>query len=71
MESTYPTDDKLYRMVKEGMEGTLGFPVGVQVIGRPWQEEMILGVMELLHNLRDNKKLFQRNMISNLTVSVG
>ena len=61
LDENYPTDDKLFRMVKDGMKGTVGFPVGIQIIGRPWQEEKILGAMEVLQKLRDDKKLFKPN----------
>lgn len=53
----YPTNDMLYKMVRNGMENTEGFPVGIQVIGRPWQEEMIIGVMKEIEQLRDNKNV--------------
>ncbi len=29
-----------------------GLPLGVQVVGRPWQEELVLGVMAELESLR-------------------
>ena len=29
-----------------------GLPVGVQIVGRPWEEETILSVGELLENVR-------------------
>ena len=54
----YPTNDMLFKMVKNGMDGTEGFPVGVQVIGRPWQEEMVIGAMKEIERLRDSKGFF-------------
>ena len=44
-------------MVKNGMEGTEGFPIGVQVIGKPWQEEMVIGAMKEIEKLRDEKQI--------------
>ena len=43
---TYPTNDILYNLIKSGTEGAVGLPLNVQVIGKPWHEEMVLGVMK-------------------------
>ena len=44
----YPTNDILYKLIKSGTEGAVGLPLNVQVIGKPWHEEMVLGVMKEL-----------------------
>lgn len=33
--------------------GSAGLPVGVQVVGRPWEDELTLGLMAVLEGLRD------------------
>ena len=45
--STYPTSDMLMRIVKKSAEApeAVGLPLGVQVIGRPYQEELVLHAM--------------------------
>ena len=45
--STYPTSDMLMRIVKKSAEApdSVGLPLGVQVIGRPYQEELVLHAM--------------------------
>ena len=49
---SYPRGkDLLYQLVWEGArENTVGLPLNVQVIGRPWQEELVLHVMKLLQD---------------------
>lgn len=43
--------DILLQLVYEGAkQNTVGLPLNVQVIGRPWQEELVLHVMKLLEN---------------------
>jgi Asp-tRNA(Asn)/Glu-tRNA(Gln) amidotransferase A subunit family amidase len=34
--------------LKESAEGSAGLPVGIQIVGLPFQEERILGLMKLL-----------------------
>ncbi len=47
----YPKDDFLLRLVHQGASSnTVGLPLNVQVIGRPWQEELVLHVMKLLQD---------------------
>ena len=45
--ATYPTSDMLMRIVKKSAEApdSVGLPLGVQVIGRPYQEELVLHAM--------------------------
>ena len=33
-------------MIKEGTEGALGMPLNVQVVGRPWREELLLRLLK-------------------------
>jgi len=43
--------DLLFQLVYEGAKkNTVGLPLGVQIIGRPYQEELVLHVMQLLEN---------------------
>ena len=46
----YPRNkDILFQLVYEGAkQNTIGLPLNVQIIGRPWQEELVLHVMKLL-----------------------
>ncbi len=45
----YPkNDDMLHRLVYEGAKNTVGLPLNVQIVGRPWQEEMVLHAMQEL-----------------------
>lgn len=34
--------------LKESAKGSAGLPVGIQIVGLPFQEERILGLMKLL-----------------------
>ena len=55
---SYPgyRDDVLCGIIKDGgSSGTVGLPLNVQVIGRPWQEEMVLHVMQRLEHLANFK----------------
>jgi len=46
-----PSEDILFKLVREGASAnTVGLPLNVQVIGRPWQEELVLHVMKLLQD---------------------
>ena len=44
----YPSNDILYSIIKDGVKGAVGLPLNVQVIGKPWHEEMVLSVMKEL-----------------------
>ena len=50
--STYPTDDVLLKIVKKGAEAesAVGLPLGVQVIGKPYQDEIVLHAMKQLES---------------------
>jgi Asp-tRNA(Asn)/Glu-tRNA(Gln) amidotransferase A subunit family amidase len=49
----YPTNDILYKLIRSGTKGAIGLPLNVQVIGKPWHEEMVLKRNNLL---KKNKK---------------
>ena len=46
--SEYPTNDYLLNVIKKGAEDALGLPLGVQVVGLPWNEELVLYAMKEL-----------------------
>lgn len=51
LENDYPSaegdsKDVIYQWVKETIRGTEGMPIGIQVIGRPWQEETVIAAMK-------------------------
>ena len=50
----YPTNDVLYNIIKNGTKGAIGLPLNVQVIGKPWHEELVLSVMKELENTGTN-----------------
>jgi len=46
---SYPVkEDLLYRLAARATRGAEGMPIGVQVVGRRWQEELVLHVMGLI-----------------------
>ena len=58
--STYPTSDMLMRIVKKSAEApeAVGLPLGVQVIGRPYQEELVLHAMAELERAANFKSKY-------------
>jgi hypothetical protein len=53
LKSKYPKDDDmLFKLVYQGTLGAQGLPLGVQVVGKPWNEELVLHVMKLLESNR-------------------
>lgn len=51
MESYPVKEDFLFKLVAEGSSAnTVGLPLNVQVVGRPWQEELVLHVMKMLQD---------------------
>ena len=59
---SYPgyRQDVLCGLIKDGgSSGTVGLPLNVQVVGRPWQEELVLHVMETLEELAEFKTKFK------------
>ena len=56
MRNSYPENGKrdlIYEWAKQGSTGALGMPLNVQVIGKPWQEEMVLAVMKELDSMEN------------------
>lgn len=49
-EQTYESrhDDQITRKLKETAKGSAGLPVGIQVIGLPFEDEKVLGLMRVL-----------------------
>merc|ERR1719342_147229 len=47
----YPTDDVMFRIAKKACIGAEGCPVGIQVIGKHFEEEMVLHVMSTIEGL--------------------
>lgn len=43
--------DSCNKVAREASRGALGCPLGVQVVGRHYQEEMVLHVMETIEKL--------------------
>ena len=41
-------DDDITSVIREDMLGSAGMPLSVQVLGRPWMDEAVLGVMKAL-----------------------
>ena len=42
--------DYTFGWIKESTKGGLGLPLSVQVVGLPWNEELVLRVMKELEN---------------------
>ena len=61
LEADYPDTDANFRLAREASRGAGGCPLGVQVIGRHYQEEMVLHVMRTIENLvrRQNDSEFE------------
>lgn len=51
----------MYKFIRNafGDKGAQNLPVGVQVFGRPFQEELVLHVMKEIEKLRDDQKMFK------------
>lgn len=45
-------DDNFARAFKGNAEGSLGLPVGVQVVGLPWRDELVVETMKLIDSLK-------------------
>ena len=45
-ESRY--DDMITRALIESAQGSMGLPVGIQIVGLPYQEQKILGLMKVV-----------------------
>ncbi|XP_068223191.1 fatty-acid amide hydrolase 1-like [Palaemon carinicauda] len=58
----YPTNDLMFQLVKEAATGAVGMPIGVQIVGLPWQEEMVCrAMMEVERTLKDAKEDKEEN----------
>ena len=42
----------MFKLAYDGALGSEGLPLSVQVVGRPWTEELVLHVMKLLESNR-------------------
>ena len=58
--ASYPTNDILYKIIRNGTKGAVGLPLNVQVIGKPWQEEMVLYVMSELERAAKYSSVIQK-----------
>ena len=41
-------NDDITSVIREDLLGSAGMPLSVQVVGRPWMDEAVLGVMKTL-----------------------
>uniref|UniRef100_T1J1L1 fatty acid amide hydrolase n=1 Tax=Strigamia maritima TaxID=126957 RepID=T1J1L1_STRMM len=48
---SYRQDDLVFRLAKQATRGAIDMPLGVQVVGLPWQEEKVLRIMNELEGL--------------------
>lgn len=52
----YPVgSDMLHRLAAKATRGAEGLPIGIQVVGRHWQEEMVLNVMARIQQIVENQ----------------
>jgi len=56
---TYRQDDLVFRLAKQATRGALNMPIGVQIVGLPWQEELVLRVMSELDNQIKRSSVFE------------
>ncbi len=58
---------KIYKYIKEGSKNSVGMPLAVQVVGRRYNEELILRLMKELESVTEFEKIkwenFQRAII--------
>lgn len=54
----YPKGDILFDIVRNSTKGAEGLPLNVQVVGRPWQEELILQVMRQIEEVAHFQKKY-------------
>ena len=47
--------DYCNRIARDASRGAVGCPLGIQVVGRHFQEEMVVHVMEIIEHLMKNK----------------
>ena len=55
LEQSYAKDqtDPLFKWIRDGTRGAQGMSLNVQVIGKPWCEEMVLRVMKEIEDSVD------------------
>ena len=58
--ASYPTNDILYKIIRNGTKGAVGLPLNVQVVGKAWQEEMVLHVMSELERAAKYSSAIQK-----------
>merc|ERR1712179_613546 len=51
--SSYPSNDLIYKYIKEGSKNSVGMPLAVQVVGRRYNEELILRLMKELETVTE------------------
>ena len=58
--ASYPTNDILYKIIRNGTKGAVGLPLNVQVVGKPWHEAMVLHVMNELETAAKYSSVIQK-----------
>ncbi len=53
----FPTKDPMDRTARETERGSAGLPIGVQVVARPWREDLVLAVMGEIERSRAGEQL--------------
>ena len=63
-EQEYQSDrpDKISKAIGENMKGSEGLPMGVQVVGFPWREEVVVEVMKVIEAGADKDLAWNGNM---------
>lgn len=59
-----PSRDKVERLARQAETGSAGLPVGVQVLGRPWREDVVLAIMGAIESSFATRDDFPPNMTS-------
>lgn len=54
-----PGRDLVFKLAARIEQGSAGLPVGVQLIGRPWQDAVVLAAMQALQTQRDHAPAIQ------------
>ena len=44
---------KVYKIIKKNCKGAIGMPLGIQIVGRRYQEELILALMMQLDQVSE------------------
>jgi Asp-tRNA(Asn)/Glu-tRNA(Gln) amidotransferase A subunit family amidase len=47
--------DLFTKCVQDSMKGSEGLPIGIQVVGLPWKEELVVKTMKTIYGLLKNK----------------